>query len=148
MDVVPSPYFLIYASTAVREVPQSELLQLLSTAQATNLQRGITGLLLYSAGVGENGTFVQYLEGPRPAVQSLYVQVTRDLRHRDCTVLSEGTTFVRRFGQWTMGFRDLAAIDPEDVPGYNPIYLRPWTLKQILAQPDPILQLLYSFAGV
>jgi len=43
--------------------------------------------------------------------------------------------------------RDLPSVRPEEVPGFNPISLRPWTRKQILAEPDPILRLLYSFAG-
>ena len=47
-----------------------------------------------------------------------------------------------------MGFRDLSSLKPEDVPGFNPIYLHPWTLKKVLAEPDPMVQLLYSFAGI
>jgi len=148
MDVVTSPYFLIYASTAVRDVPQAELLDLLAVSRTTNSAKAITGLLLYSPGQKELGTFVQYLEGARSDVQALYVRITRDSRHRNCTILGEGSTFRRRFSQWTMGFRDLSAIRPDEVPGYNPIFLRAWTLREILAQPDPIVQLLYSFAAV
>jgi hypothetical protein len=144
-----SPYFLIYASTAARDFAEGELLELLTQARTFNDEHDITGLLLYSPGEGgEKGTFVQFLEGNRRNVQSLYVRISRDHRHTDCTLLKEGTHFQRRFAEWTMGFRDLSAVKPQDVPGFNPIYLRHWTLTQVLAEPDPILQLLYSFAGV
>jgi len=149
MEPVVSPYYLIYASTAVRTFSEGELLSLLAGARTYNGDRNITGLLLYSPGEGgEKGTFVQFLEGPRGDVQALYVKILRDERHRDGTLLKEGTNFHRRFGEWTMGFRDLALVNPEQVPGFNPIYLRHWTLKQVLTEPDPILQLLYSFAGI
>jgi len=146
---VTSPYFLIYASTATRVVPQEELLDLLTRSRASNHPLGVTGLLLYSPGDGgQSGTFVQFLEGPRAVVQDLYLRITRDPRHRDWTVIREGTSFDRRFGDWSMGFRDLSLVRPEDLPGFNPIYLQGWTLSRIVAEPDPILQLLYSFAGV
>ena len=142
------PYFLIYASTSVRVLSQEELLSLLAGAREFNFRKEVTGLLLYSPGEnGESGTFVQFLEGQRSDVQSLYVRITRDPRHANCTLLKEGTHFQRRFGEWTMGFKDLSSLRLQDVPGFNPIYLRHWTLKQVLAEPDPVLQLLYSFAG-
>ena len=148
MEPVVGPYFLIYASTAARAFSQAELLALLSEARGTNLDLGVTGLLLYSPGEGDQkGTFVQFLEGPRAKVQGLYLKITRDSRHQDCTILQENVHFERRFGEWTMGFRNLSSLRPQDVPGFNPIYLRHWTLKQVLAEPDPVLQLLYLFAS-
>jgi len=149
MEPFLAPYFLIYASTAVQNFSEDELLSLLGKARARNQERNITGLLLYSPGeAADQGTFVQFLEGARADVQALYVRIIRDPRHRECTLLKEGTNFDRRFAEWTMGFRDLGSVKPEDIPGFNPIYLRHWTLKQVLKEPDPILQLLYSFAGI
>ena len=142
-------YFLIYASTASRDFTQDELISLLAGSKAKNAQLDVTGLLLYSPGNDETkGTFVQVLEGPRADVQALYVRITRDSRHREWTLIREGSLFQRRFADWSMGFRDLSALKPSDVPGFNPIFLKNWTLKKVLAEPDPVLQLLYSFAGV
>lgn len=142
-------YSLVYASTALRDYSEDELLQLLHQARQTNAQLGITGLLLYSPGTPtEKGTFVQALEGPREAVRDLYLAICRDSRHRDCTLLKEETLFLPRFAEWTMGFRNLATLRPEDVPGFSPIFLQPWTLSRVLLEKDPVLQLLYSFAGV
>lgn len=141
-------YFLIYASTATRPLVEHELLDLLTRAREVNTERNVTGLLLYSPGTeGESGTFVQVLEGERTDVQALYVKILRDQRHKNATLIREGDLFRRRFPDWTMGFRDLSTLRPTDVPGFNPIFLQNWTLKKVLSEPDPVLQLLYSFAG-
>lgn len=141
-------YFLIYASTAARNLTEVELLDLLASARRFNQRTQLTGMLLYSPGTGtQKGTFVQVLEGPRADVQSLYLHIKRDSRHQDCTVMGEGELFQRRFAEWTMGFRDLSTLKPSQVPGFNPIFLKQWTLAKVLAEPDPVLQLLYSFAG-
>lgn len=141
-------YFLIYASTATRGFSEADHLSLLAQAREVNARMGVTGLLLYAPGFeGESGTFVQLLEGERSDVQALYVKIIRDPRHKDCTLIKEGDLYQRRFADWTMGFRDLSTLSP-DVPGFNPIFLKNWTLKKILAEPDPVFQLLYSFAGV
>lgn len=141
-------YFLIYASTAARPLSEADLLALLSRAQQVNAEKNVTGMLLYSPGTdGLAGTFVQVLEGVRADVQALYLKIKRDERHRECTVLQEGDLFLRRFGDWTMGFRDLSSLKPSEVPGFSPIYFQNWTLPRILAEPDPVLRLLYSFAG-
>jgi len=144
-----APYFLIYASTAAHDFTQSELISLLTVSKNRNARLDITGLLLYSPGNDSTkGTFVQILEGPRADVQALYVKITRDPRHSDWTLIKEGALFQRRFSDWSMGFRDLSALKPSEVPGFNRIFLKNWTLKKVLAEPDPVLQLLYSFASV
>ena len=141
--------FLIYASTATQSLSQEELLNLLSQAREFNTRHQLTGLLLYSPGQGdEAGTFVQILEGPAKTLDDIYSKIKNDGRHKDCTVLKRGTTYQRRFADWSMGFRDLSNLKPEEVPGFNTIFQQKWTLTQVLLQPDPVLQLLYSFSGV
>jgi len=145
---VTTPYFLVYASTATEDFGERRLVELLEQSRKTNASLGITGLLLYSPGNGiDKGTFVQVLEGPRPEVQALYVKISRDRRHRDCTILQEGVVFQRRFAEWTMGFRNLATLKPEQLPGFNPIFLKNWSLTTVLTERDPVIRLLYSFAG-
>jgi hypothetical protein len=78
----------------------------------------------------------------------MYAKIQRDPRHKDCTVLREDSWYHRRFADWSMGFRDLSTLKPEEVPGFNPVFLQNWTLSRVLREPDPILQLLYSFSGV
>lgn len=143
-----SPYFLVYASTATQEFSEADLLALLDQSRKYNHEQSLTGMLLYSPGNGiDLGTFVQVLEGPRPSVQNLYVKITRDPRHKDCSILQEGVLFERRFAEWTMGFRNLWTVKPEEVPGFNAIFLRGLTFRRVLEEKDPVLRLLYSFAG-
>jgi hypothetical protein len=141
-------YYLAYASTAVHDYSQEELLELLALSRQRNAEAGITGLLLYAPGTdGAMGTFVQVLEGFRPAVQALYVRILRDPRHQHCTVFQEGEVFQRRFADWSMGFRNLSTLRPSEIEGFNPMFFQNWTLQKVLAEPDPVLRLLYSFAG-
>lgn len=141
-------YYLAYASTATRPFTEPELLDLLAQSREANTRLDLTGMLLYAPGSPGPGTFVQVLEGPRASVQALYVKIIRDPRHRDCTVLQEGTLFQRRFADWTMGFQNLATMKPAEVPGFSPVFWQNWTMPRILAERDPVLRFLYSFAGV
>jgi len=139
---------LTYASTAVHRFSEADLLALLATARTFNARLEITGLLLYSPGTdGYAGTFVQALEGNKDVLQAVFSRIEKDPRHRDVTVIRREAVFSRRFPDWTMGFRDLSTLKPADVPGFNPIFFQGWTLKRVLAEPDPVLQALYSFAG-
>jgi hypothetical protein len=142
MNPMNSVYFLVYASTAVKALSETELLTLLESARAFNQSRKITGLLLYAS-----GTFVQVLEGSRSEVLELYGRILRDTRHKDCTVIAQGERLGRRFPDWTMGFKDLQSLEPSQVPGFSPILQQTLRLGQIVAEPDPVLRLLFSFAG-
>lgn len=144
MDTI---YFLAYVSTATHPYAERELLALLAQSRESNARLAITGMLLYAPGCPpEKGTFIQVLEGPRAGVQALYVKICRDERHKECTILDEGTLFQRRFADWSMGFRNLDAR-PLSVEGFSPIFFQKLPLARIVAEPDPILRALYSFAG-
>ena len=53
-----------------------ELLKIVETSQRNNPRRGITGLLVYGGGM-----FLQWLEGPRAAVEALMATLNTDPRH-------------------------------------------------------------------
>lgn len=59
--------------------------QLLEAARCFNVERRISGLLLYSA-----GRFVQVLEGPEDAVQNLYATIQQDARHTQVVAVNAG----------------------------------------------------------
>lgn len=92
--------YLIYVSSAVKPMSEQEIQELLNLAKIKNEQLQITGLLVY-----RSGNFIQYIEGPQDSIQSLYQSICKDIRHRDMTVLDEGTVNARLFGDWKMGYR-------------------------------------------
>lgn len=67
---------LIYASTALFP-PRDVLLDIVRTAERENARHGLSGMLCYSA-----ARYVQLLEGPEAALDALWRNLARDLRHR------------------------------------------------------------------
>jgi len=48
--------------------------------------------------------FLQALEGPRNAINTLYNRLTEDNRHKDLTILDYEEISVRRYANWSMGW--------------------------------------------
>lgn len=101
-----------YASAAARPFMRMELEQLLARSREKNAKRGITGLLLY-----DKGSFLQVIEGAEDAVEALLDRIRDDDRHGKLIVLRRRTIAARQFGEWQMGFVDLAAH--RDLPGFS-----------------------------
>jgi Sensors of blue-light using FAD len=105
---------LFYVSSGVKRFAQDELLQLLDKARQNNEKLGITGMLLY-----RDGDFMQALEGDGIQVRALAAKIARDPRHKNVCVLLDSRCTEREFPDWSMGFRNLQDVDPQDVPGYS-----------------------------
>lgn len=94
-------YALTYLSTYCPktgiDVNIEQLLRdLFKTTIERNLARDISGYLVF-----ENGYFLQTLEGEESAVADIYASISRDVRHRDLTVLHHGEIaqrYYRDFG--------------------------------------------------
>ena len=69
-------YNVLYCSHATELMTGEKLLQIVETSQQNNSRGGITGLLVYGGGM-----FLQWLEGPRPAVEALMATLSTDPRH-------------------------------------------------------------------
>ena len=54
----------------------------------------------------ENGHYVQYIEGPRAALDQLKRLIRLDWRHADVRVLCDTRIQARRFSGWDMAFTD------------------------------------------
>jgi Sensors of blue-light using FAD len=93
-------YHLIYLSSALSEMSEARLEDLLSVARRNNLAAGVTGMLLYL-----DGNFIQYLEGDEPVVRRIFDKIESDPRHHGVIVVDEGKTDRRLFDDWAMGFR-------------------------------------------
>ncbi len=90
---------LIYCSRFAPDLGSAALQAIVSESRKNNPAHGITGVLCYGPGV-----FLQCLEGPREAVNRLYVKIAQDLRNRDVTLLEYDDIAERVFGQWSMAY--------------------------------------------
>ena len=98
---------LMYASRAVAEVDQEELVAILRKSKANNPAAGITGVLCFSEGI-----FLQALEGGRSAVNQLYNRIAADPRHTSVQLLCYEEINERRFAGWSMGQVNLSSLNP------------------------------------
>ncbi len=94
---------LLYVSrSAVSTEPgqfEATIRSILAAAARHNRPAAITGALLY-----DRGRFLQWLEGPRAAVERRYAKIVEDPRHTDLEVVLRQPSPERRFAQWRMAF--------------------------------------------
>ena len=133
-------FFLIYASTATRDLSKDDLNELLAQCRKNNAELGITGMLLY-----KGGNFMQVLEGEEETVRSLYAKIGRDPRHRGDILLQQGTQEERQFSGWSMGFRNLESQESRSTPAYSEFLNTPLTGQEFSANPSRAQKLLLSF---
>lgn len=105
---------IVYASSAVRLLTRSELVDLLEISHKANNKHGITGMLLY-----RGGNFIQVIEGENEEVLQLYENIKADPRHKDVTLLTQDPITTRQFHDWSMGFRNLDKMTEEELAGYS-----------------------------
>nr|WP_269778675.1 BLUF domain-containing protein [Microlunatus antarcticus] len=104
---------MVYSSTTDHDWSQDELVALLEWSRGWNHDHGVTGLLLY-----RDCAFMQFLEGEEPTVNGLFSHISVDPRHQDVDLMWTNHTEHRRFGEWTMGFREMTE-QPVAELGYN-----------------------------
>ena len=90
---------IVYVSTAVEPMTESELEALLIEARALNLETDTTGMLLYSG-----GTFMQCFEGSEAAVAITYERIRKSRKHKGIIELLSEPIEQRTFPSWQMGF--------------------------------------------
>lgn len=93
---------IIYASTAARPLGPAELDRLLMQARIYNFSERIGGLLLRA----EN-QFLAVLEGPAPAVNTLYARIAADLRHHAVHTLEAAAVRKLLFPHASLGFAEV-----------------------------------------
>lgn len=90
---------LAYVSSATPALGERELEALLRSARDRNVEHGISGVLLY-----HDGSFFQYLEGPRAGVDRVWEHIRHSRQHRGILVLMRAPIVRRAFPGWSMGF--------------------------------------------
>jgi hypothetical protein len=133
---------IIYASRAVQEMDETDLLHLLTVARSTNKRHAVTGMLVYAS-----RSFLQLFEGPDEEVEIIWDRIRMDPRHTDLRVLADGPATERLFVDWTMGFEHPSDSDLEDVlPGYRASVGYPFVSSLLLSEPDAAETLLTLYA--
>ncbi|MCG8385486.1 MAG: BLUF domain-containing protein [Cytophagales bacterium] len=107
-------YYLIYVSQATRPFTTDELKELARMCYQNNIDRDITGMLVYL----EN-KFLQVLEGTKEEVQGLFSSISQDPRHKKVSVLIEGEISQRNFPKWSMGFKAVDKQLFQDLTGFE-----------------------------
>ena len=105
-------YYLIYVSSAAAPMSSDDLLFLLERSRKKNLGLGITGMLVYM-----NGSFMQMIEGDKPAVLKLFESIKHDSRHTGVIEIMAGEIPDRNFEDWSMGFSFMDQSD--DLPSLD-----------------------------
>ena len=69
---------LFYCSFAVRDMTDTDILNILETSRIFNAENSITGILIYWA---KTRQFMQILEGSKKSIFDLYEDIKKDDRH-------------------------------------------------------------------
>lgn len=101
---------IVYVSSAPRLLTPETLDSILAESRRNNERSGITGMLLYA-----DGNFIQAIEGPEEAIDSLLNRLRGDPRHRNLTIIARYPIEDRQFPNWSMGFRRLDSSRPSEL---------------------------------
>lgn len=120
-------YYLIYVSYAVEPFTQDQLKTLLRNCVQKNTVKDVTGMLLYI-----DGKFIQVLEGDKDTIQSIFLKIQKDTRHRKVKIIIEGEISNRNFPGWSMGFKSMDDTELEKMTGYKDVesYFRNETFNE------------------
>jgi len=90
---------LLYVSRLGRGTGPTQVQNIVKVSEKNNPGLGITGALCYDARY-----FLQYLEGPRDAINQLYRKIAADARHDSVTLLDYTDISQRQFEDWSMAY--------------------------------------------
>ena len=131
---------LVYVSSGVRQFADDDILQILRSSQRNNTRRQVTGMLLY-----KDGNFLQVLEGEAGQLNSLMQYIEQDERHRCVITLVNKQITERQFPNWSMAFRNLDALSPQDAAAYSPFLSGSLLDAEFRSKPDRCYKLLMHF---
>jgi hypothetical protein len=105
---------IIYLSSCVKYLNVEEIGSLLSKCRKNNLEKDITGALLYI-----EGDFLQVIEGPEVALLELFESIKKDKRHKGIITIVNTKVSKRNFPKWNMGFCSFDFEELKKMKGYE-----------------------------
>lgn len=134
----PSLMHLIYTSAAAPGLGDADLEDIVQVSRTNNARRSITGMLLFT-----KGSFFQVLEGDEGTVQEVFATIVADPRHSHATRIIQEPIAHPDFGDWTMGFSEIAPSELEKIDGLNDFFQQGASLTAL--QPGRAKKLLSAF---
>ena len=131
---------LVYMSAATRPFSDEELALLLIKSRHNNESLNISGMLVY-----HEGSFLQVLEGEEHAVEALYGRIAEDPRHQNCVMLLKVCIIRRSFGDWSMGFANSKDLLLSELPGYQDLFGKRFSVQKFASDPSTPQKLLLAF---
>lgn len=107
----------MYISDVARSFGQIDMVDLLEASARNNAAAEITGFLLF-----DGRHFLQYVEGPEAALQSLMLRLGNDVRHCNISILEDLPLDSRNCPKWSMkrllpgNSEELRAMIPRSLP--------------------------------
>lgn len=98
---------IVYTSVSVQPMTDFMLETLLLEARRLNLESGVTGALIYSAGI-----FMQYFEGEPLAMAETYARIRGSRQHTRVTEMLNEPIAARAFPDWQMALAQPARSEP------------------------------------
>lgn len=95
---------LFYKSTAIRDITNIDINNIIKTAISKNSLYNVTGCLVYF-----KDKFYQLLEGNKDDVELIYNAIKKDKRHYHVTLMNQEIVEFRIFSNW-----DMALYLPKD----------------------------------
>lgn len=89
------------SSSANSELSETSLYEIARDCQTRNAENGITGLLIY-----RDGSIWQILEGPPDAIDRVFENIKKDVRHKNIIVVLDRFVQHRDFKFWNFAFRN------------------------------------------
>lgn len=121
---------VVYMSRSTRPMQSVDLDRLLMDSKSYNSDRGVTGVLLYSA-----GRFFQYFEGHPADVEDVYDRIRRSGLHAELVELERRRVPQRFFNKWFIGFRDAPASVIQELSQKHWKHEIPWAEDHSAASP-------------
>ncbi len=97
-------YRLVYTSFRKPECTDEEIDKILQACKKNNPAIDMTGVLLHS-----DKRFIQYIEGDKAQVESLFEHIKTDDRHASVNQRAFDPIDERLFPSWEMGYKDLSS---------------------------------------
>jgi len=109
-------YAVAYGSIARPDLSTAMLDRIVADATAFNRVAGVSGTLMF------DGTrFLQYIEGPRDGIDSVFPRIANARAHSDLTILARMPLRARLFPGWSM------SSQPSDPDVLDTILRARWT---------------------